>query len=456
MITVIIPALNEAATIENVIQKALSGKNVNQVLVVDDKSIDNTIELARKAGAEVITSTRLGKGASMLDGLMLAKNDIVAYIDADIPTYPDNIIDILTEPLINQQADFVKSHFNRQAGRVTELVAKPLLSILFPALAVYEQPLSGIIAGRKNFLQNINFENDYGVDIGLLIDMHLSGARIADVNIGLVENKMKPWQALGQMSKEVTRAILKRAKQVPDHNLETLEDISIIREQMDYAINESKRNLKKMIIFDMDNTILRKSFIHTAAVAFGFKQQLVDIITANYHPLIRTKKIAMLLKGQSFAEILKVADSIPVVEDFGEVVDELKRRGYVTGIVSDSYDCITNHLKNRFGLDFTIANELEFNQSICTGEVKIPSHFLKCESSISNLDYCKSNILLKMAEQYGIDIKNIIVIGDGENDFHSIKAAGIGVSFCSNYEYLDVVADMVIKEPSFKKLLEVA
>ena len=169
MITVIIPALNEEATIGLVVRNALQSANVTEVIVVDDKSMDNTITEARQAGATVITSTKLGKGASMKDGVMVAKNDIIAFLDADITTYPSNIIDLLTAPVITGKADFVKSFFSRQAGRVTELVAKPLLSILYPDFPKFWQPLSGMIAGNKKLFQKIEFEEGYGVDIGILL-----------------------------------------------------------------------------------------------------------------------------------------------------------------------------------------------------------------------------------------------------------------------------------------------
>ncbi len=82
----------------------------------------------------IYTSPIIGKGASMRDGMLLAKNEVLVYIDADILTYPPNIVELLSDPIIKGEADFVKSCFDRQAGRVTELVAKPLLSILFPDL----------------------------------------------------------------------------------------------------------------------------------------------------------------------------------------------------------------------------------------------------------------------------------------------------------------------------------
>ena len=127
MVSVIIPALNEEASVAKVVAIAKKSSLVNEVIVVDDHSFDNTVAQAKKAGASVITSTKLGKGASMLDGLTVATNDLVVYIDADIENYEHNLIDMLVGPIVQEGFDFVKSAFERQAGRVTELVANALI-----------------------------------------------------------------------------------------------------------------------------------------------------------------------------------------------------------------------------------------------------------------------------------------------------------------------------------------
>ena len=455
MITVIIPALNEEKTIGHVVRQAISSRNVSEVLVVYDKSLDNTVSEARKEGAIVITSTKLGKGASMKDGVLVAKNNIIAFLDADIITYPDDVIELLTEPLINDKADFVKSYFNRQAGRVTELVAKPLLSILYPSFPGFQQPLSGMIAGKKDFFLQCEFEEGYGVDIGILIDMYKLKARIQEVSIGDIENRMQPLEQLGKMSREVAKTIMKKSKGIDVHNLETYENIQVIREQMEFAIQESLMSLKKIAVFDMDNTVLRSSFIHSAAAAFGFSGELMEIVTNNNNPFIRTKLIARLIKGKTIAELLAVTDGIETTPGLEETIIALKQQGYITGIISDSYDCVTNHLKNKFGFDFTIANELEFSKSVATGEVKIPSLFLQDDNSRCKHEYCKLNALINICEKYKVDLKNTLVVGDGENDICMIRKGGIGISFCSTNQYVDSVADYVIKEADFRLLLPI-
>jgi HAD superfamily phosphoserine phosphatase-like hydrolase len=456
MVTLIIPTLNEEKTIRQVIELAGRSPVVNEVLVVDDKSSDDTLRAAKVNSVKLYTSTRLGKGASMRDGMLLAKNEVIVYLDADILTYPSDIVERLADPILKDETDFVKSCFDRQAGRVTELVAKPLLSILFPELTKFSQPLSGMVAARKSFLKNIEFENDYGVDIGLLIDMHLLGARIAEVNIGYIENRMQSWEALANMSREVSFSIIKRARSIEGYNLETLQNMSLIRTQMDYAIRNSLLGLKKMVIFDMDNTLLEDSFITTAAETFGFKKELIKIVTSNDNAYLRTKNIARLLKGRSVDEILDVTDNIPIVRDAEVVITELKKRGYICGIISDSYDVVTNHVKNRLGMDFSIGNELEFSKSIATGEVKVPSSFLKTPKSNCNHDFCKTNVMMQLAEHYSIEIKDIITVGDSENDICMVRDSGTGIAFMSNSKYLNLVADSEIRERSFLALLDLA
>jgi phosphoserine phosphatase SerB len=458
MITVIIPTLNEEEHIAYVVDFAKSQPNVTEVIVVDDKSQDKTVSIALKRGAKVITSTKLGKGASMKDGIMCSSNEVVAFLDGDIEPYPHFTIKLLTDPIISGESDFVKSSFSRNAGRVTELVAKPLLSIFFPDLTKFNQPLSGMIAGKKSMLEKLDFRDDYGVDIGILIDMYLMNARIREVEIGYIENKSKPWQALGRMSREVSETIINKAAGTnnPHFNFEELGALNEIRSQLEYALSGNLEGLEKLIVFDMDNTLLRGRFIDKCAEKYNFRSELMELRASESEPYMLTKRIATFLRGRSFAELIETADSIPVVEGTAEVIAELKKRGYYIGIISDSYDCITNHLKNKLRMDFSLANELEFSKSICTGEVKIPSFLMNNRSSICKHSVCKTNAMISILEKHGIKRENAIAIGDSAGDLCMIKEAGLGISFCSKDELVNHYADIVLTEPDFSPLLTIA
>ena len=202
----------------------------------------------------------------------------------------------------------------------------------------------------------------------------------------------------------------------------------------------------------MDNTFLRNSFIYSAAEKFGFEKELLEIVTTQTNPFIRTKQISRLLKGRNVSELLKLADEIIVTENAQSTIDLLRENGFIIGIISDSYDCITNHLKNKFSLDFSLANELEFSKSIATGEVKIPSFFLPHKGSICHHEYCKTHALTHVCTKFNVSVADTLSIGDSENDICLIKKSGIGISFCSTNRLVDSVADFVIKEPDFNLL----
>lgn len=456
MITVIVPTLNEETTVRRTVEIAKKSKNVNEIIVVDDRSTDNTVSEAKTAGAYVIQSTKLGKGASMRDGLLIAKNEIIAYLDADIENLAEDVVEKITEPILENKADFVKSNYKREAGRVTELVAKPLLSILFPEALKYKQPLSGIIAGKKTLLEKISFEDDYGVDIGILLEMMMVGAKIVEVNVGSIRHKMKLWHELGKMSREVSKAILKRAVSRSQFSLDSLETINLVRNQMEFAIKESVDFLKKMIVFSLDNILWEGRFIDKAAEKFNFQKELAEIMKKPMGPLVMTKHIAKNLKDINIAQIISLVEEIELTKNTESVIPELKNRGYIVGILSNGYDCVVHHVKNKVGADFAFANELEFSNSIATGELKIPSFYLKSDKSNCNHSMCKTNALISVAEQYSISLDNIIAVGSYVDDACMLESAGIGIAFCSDSFALKRVADVVISERSLEHILRVA
>ncbi|MFT3749541.1 MAG: glycosyltransferase [Agriterribacter sp.] len=458
MITVIIPALNESKTIEQIISFCKKNALVTEVIVVDDRSEDNTVEIALHSGAKVVHSAVRGKGISMKDGIQNAGNDILIFLDGDIDPYPEKTIELLADPIINNEADFVKASFARNAGRVTELVAKPLLNIYYPGLANFSQPLSGMIAGKKQFFNRINFINDYGVDIGILIDMYLMKARIKEVNIGYIENNSKPWESLGKMSKEVSRAIITKAQGVSKDDIpaEDISSIETIQRELHNTLKENLSDYNKMIVFDLDNTIFKGKFIDTCAKEFGFVRELEDLRFNEKDPIILTKRIGLLLKGKTIDDLLHIAAGIEIVEDIQDVITELKARKYRVGIISHSYALIANYVKQNIGADFVYANQLEFFEGKATGEVNLPSYFFASPDSICGHAFCKSNALQYACDKFNVPLKNCIAVGDDKDDRCIVTHAGKGVAFCSTDELLEKVSFASIKEKTFYPLLKIA
>ncbi|MBL7763874.1 MAG: glycosyltransferase [Chitinophagaceae bacterium] len=457
MLTVIIPALNEEKTIGSVVRFCFKSQGISEVIVIDDTSEDNTVKIAQEAGAKVIVSKQRGKGISMKDGIQNATNELIIFLDADIDPYPERTIENLTAPLLNNEADFVKGSFARNAGRVTELVAKPLLNILFPGLSAFSQPLSGMIAGKKSFFKKIEFFNDYGVDIGILIDMYLMKARVKEVNIGYIENKSKPWEALGKMSKEVSQAIIHKAQRqqggVTEADVKSLETIN---REMNNVLKEELTVFHKMAIFDMDDTILKGRFINECARKFRFIAQLEDLRAGEKDPIILTKRIGVLLKDRTMDDLLNIISEIEMVEDIHHVVRGLKEKGYIIGIISSSYTLITNYVRQKIGADFSLAYQLEFIEGKATGEVSLPYYFFGSPDSICGHAFCKTNALQYACEKYNVSFKNCIAVGDSADDRCMVGHSGKGFAFVTDDEILKQVAFRSIKERKFETLLELA
>lgn len=213
-VTVVFPVKNRENYVRRNVPIAFKAEGVKEVIVVDGGSTDGTVEAALKAGARVIVQTKLiypGKGIAMKDGAYMASNDVVVFVDIDIKNFEPLFIERLTRPVLEGRADFVKGRYKRKAGRVTELVAKPLLKMFYPELAGFKQPLSGEIAGTRKFFYEVEFEPGWGVDVGLLIDAFRLKKRIVEVDLGYREHEMKPLHMLTDMAYQVAEAILKRA-----------------------------------------------------------------------------------------------------------------------------------------------------------------------------------------------------------------------------------------------------
>ncbi|RLI30176.1 hypothetical protein DRO53_03030 [Candidatus Bathyarchaeota archaeon] len=213
-VSVVFPVRNRASYVRRAVKTAYKARGVKEVIVIDGGSSDGTVQEAIKAKAKTIIQSKLvypGKGVAMRDGSYLASGDIVVFLDVDIKNLTPDFVEKLAEPIMRGEADFVKGCFERAAGRVTELVAKPLLKMFYPELSEFRQPLSGEIAGVRKIFYEVEFEEGWGVDVGLLIDFYRLGKRIVEVDVGYKDHEMKPLKSLTDMAHQVADAILKRA-----------------------------------------------------------------------------------------------------------------------------------------------------------------------------------------------------------------------------------------------------
>ncbi|MFI5756625.1 glucosyl-3-phosphoglycerate synthase [Streptomyces sp. NPDC051569] len=233
-VSVVLPALDEEETvgeIVSVIRRELMEKAplVDELVVIDSGSTDRTARVAAAAGARVVHRDTIlprlpalpGKGEVLWRSLLVTSGDIVCFVDADLREFSADFVSGIVGPLLtDQDVRFVKAMYDRplsraaggtagggQGGRVTELVARPLLNLHWPRLAGFVQPLGGEYAARRSLLERLPFPVGYGVELGLLVDaLDTEGLdALAQVDVGVRVHRHQDERALGRMAAAIYR-----------------------------------------------------------------------------------------------------------------------------------------------------------------------------------------------------------------------------------------------------------
>ncbi|MEV7585619.1 glucosyl-3-phosphoglycerate synthase [Streptomyces erythrochromogenes] len=229
-VSVVLPALDEEATVGAIVEvvrreliEGLPVPLVDELVVVDSGSADRTAEVAAKAGARVVHRDEIlpripalpGKGEVLWRSLLATTGDVVCFVDADLRDFSASFVSGIVGPLLTDPGvQFVKAMYDRplgdapgQGGRVTELVARPLLNLHWPQLAGFVQPLGGEYAVRRSLLERLPFPVGYGVELGLLVDaLHTVGLdALAQVDVGVRLHRHQDGQALGRMAAAIYR-----------------------------------------------------------------------------------------------------------------------------------------------------------------------------------------------------------------------------------------------------------
>ncbi|MGY1688925.1 glucosyl-3-phosphoglycerate synthase [Geodermatophilus sp. SYSU D01105] len=236
-VSVVLPALDEERTVGQIvgaIREALVDRCplVDELVVVDSGSTDRTAEVAAAAGARVVHvdtvlpahGSRPGKGEALWKSLHATTGDLVVFIDADLIGFsPHFVVGLLGPLLTDPTIGYVKALYDRPltttdgivpsgGGRVTELVARPLLNAFWPELSGFVQPLSGEYAGRRRLLEQVPFVSGYGVEFGLLVDLlRQTGLdALAQVDLGTRQHTHQADAALGRMAGQILQTALAR------------------------------------------------------------------------------------------------------------------------------------------------------------------------------------------------------------------------------------------------------
>jgi glucosyl-3-phosphoglycerate synthase len=262
-VSVVLPAKECARTITGVLESTVAPAQdaglVDEVIVVDAASRDGTAARAAATGAEVVQQDELraeqgpalGKGDAMWRGLHHSRGDVVCFLDADTEDpHPHHLLGLLGPLLLEPEVTLVKGAFDRpfraggqslahEGGRVTEIMARPLLNLHFPLLAGFDQPLAGEFGGRREVLERIPFPVGYGVEIALLIDaLEMCGLQaLAECHLGGRQNRHQPLRALGEMAFAVLAAVERRLdgprSATAGHYLRPWEDGLVVRVPVD-------------------------------------------------------------------------------------------------------------------------------------------------------------------------------------------------------------------------------
>ncbi len=382
--TAVVPSYNENPLFIHVLNELLKVPYLDELIFVDDGSTDDTINSVKQFQTDPrfiyhrLEKNR-GKGKALLAGVKRAKNEVVLFLDADLGNITSQKIYKIVEPVLKDEVDMSRGSFSRKRGRVTEFAVKPMMEILFPSI-YFNQPISGQICAKKSFLQTAEFSDRYGVDIGLLFDAIESGQRIVEVDIGHLVNRANSAETVKEMSRQVLETMISRAGLI--------------------------RHKYKLVIFTLDNTLLRLPSLSKLLIKLGIHNDIV-----NNHELYISEKIsgdeylkknALLFRDIEVSKVRELTRDLQLIRYAREVARALIKRKYRIGIITSNFSPIAEAVAKQIGAHYVNSVILETKQGKFTGAISRKSQkWLKrnlTESFLSAFDTAIKSQKVKASE----------------------------------------------------------
>ncbi len=457
-VSVIIPAYNEEKTVAKVVGVVKSLNYIKEVIVVNDGSSDQTAQKALDAGAMVINHPKnKGKGAAIKTGFKNSKGDIVVFLDADLQNLTKNQVNNIITPIMSGEADITKTKFKREAGRVTELTAKPLLNFFFPEIK-FDQPLSGQFAAKRSFLNKIKLEDDYGVDVGIVLDADVMGMKVKEVDIGKIEHVLSSLTELNIVANEVVRTIVDRAT--------AYGRITMIDSLGQYIRMEilglSLASLGIFAIFFIRFVSLTIGVLISSIGVIIAMYYIVKIVRISYNVFSRTdgsmRNLKTFLKMHSpiivsglilLAMISTLLGSVHV--DGGKISIEPNSRNLI--IFNNPASNQTVDVRGPYTIDSAVENEyftirmptealatleLDYGDSINIGDIKYSiNQTVPGEENIMRIPVDARNIM-------GLNVGDVITDGDIRNRFNDLYAEK-ALPVTGNISQLNITEGVLLK-----------
>lgn len=421
--TIIIPSYNEAKTISHVIDEGLKVTRVAELIIVDDGSGDDTKEVIGRFKGEprlvyLKHKSNKGKGAALKTGLKRAKTDVVMFLDADLYNITAFKINKIAKPVLTGEVDLSRATFRRLRGRITEYAVKPMMRILFPDME-FDQPITGQICAKKEFLESLNLEKKYGVDIGILFDAIHAGQRIVEVDIGWLEHRANDEKNIAEMARQVLETMIQKAGLI--------------------------QHKYKLVIFTLDETLIKRQELKKIFDKLGIGKEVDELQRRYADEEISFSKmgaeVGKLLKGRKVEEVEKIVNKPPLTEYALEVINALKKRRYGVAIISSNFSPVVLPIAKRLGVEVVDCVYLDNKKGCYNGNISAASQ-QRWINEKGELTFSKAfDRVLKISKVKPLET---IMVANSVKSLPLHRAAGLSIAYKPKDKELKEAADKTI------------